>query len=69
MKHKYTQQEIESKLKGMPFNEARDWINNNEYKCRIASKDGQSYMLTMDLNPSRVNLQIDNNKVFGVFLG
>ena len=36
---------------------------------RVVSKDGESFMLTCDYNPDRINLKIKNGKITEAYCG
>lgn len=44
-------------------------IRDMGYDSRVASIDGEEFMLTMDLNLNRINLHIDKGIVIGSFIG
>lgn len=44
-------------------------IKNRGYESRLASIDGEEFMLTMDLNLKRINLHIEKGIVIGSFIG
>ncbi len=49
----------EELLIGKTLEEATEILRNSEW--RVVEEDGVDYMLTMDLNPYRYNLYIENN--------
>lgn len=56
-------------LLGMSEQEANSTAVANGWVVRIAARDGEQFALTMDYNPKRVNLTIDNGVVSDVFIG
>ena len=44
-------------------------IKNRGYESRLASIDGEEFMLRMDLNLKRINLHIEKGIVIGSFIG
>ncbi len=44
-------------------------IEKRGYESRLASIDGEEFMLTMDLNLKRINLHIEKGIVIGSFIG
>ena len=56
-------------LLGMSEQEANTTAEANGWVVRIAARDGEQFALTMDYNPKRVNLTIDNGVVSDVFIG
>jgi len=56
-------------LLGMSEQEANSTAVANGWVVRIAARDGEQFALTMDYNPKRVNLTIDNDVVSDVFIG
>ena len=56
-------------LLGMSEQEANSTAVANGWVVRVAARDGEQFALTMDYNPKRVNLTIDNGVVSDVFIG
>jgi hypothetical protein len=56
-------------LLGMSEQEATSTAEANGWVVRIAARDGEQFALTMDYNPKRVNLTVDNGVVSDVFIG
>ena len=54
---------------GLSKEEAIAKLNAQGYHARITNQDGKSKAVTADLNPSRVNLHVDNGKVVKAYLG
>ncbi len=48
---------------GMTKQEALDFLTSKEIKSRIIREDTESFAMTMDFNPDRINLEVDNNKI------
>lgn len=44
-------------------------LESQGIRVRVASEDGESYMLTCDYNPRRVNLNIEKGIVIAAFEG
>jgi hypothetical protein len=51
----------EELLIGKTLEEATEILRNSEW--RVVQEDGVDYMLTMDLNPYRYNLYLENNLI------
>lgn len=54
---------------GLPEDQAIQLLENNQIKSRVTRRNNQSYVLTMDFNPERVNLIIKDGIVTGANLG
>jgi hypothetical protein len=61
--------EAANTLLGMSEQEATSTAEANGWVVRIAARDGEQFALTMDYNPKRVNLTVDNGVVSDVFIG
>jgi hypothetical protein len=64
-----TSEEAKYKVIGMSEKDALDLLRSNSIRYRLTSRDGQSAIITRDLNPARVNLSIREGKVTGASLG
>lgn len=51
-------------LLGREYNEIKD-----THQFRLAKLNGEIYMLTMDFNPTRVNIEVENGIVVMVWFG
>lgn len=56
-------------LLGMSETEATAFAEDKGWVVRIAARDGEQFALTMDYNPKRVNLSVENDLVTDVFIG
>jgi hypothetical protein len=56
-------------LVGLTKNDAIAMINADEQRYRIRKEDGESFMVTMDWDPVRINLEIENGIVTQARLG
>jgi hypothetical protein len=56
-------------LLGMSEQEATSTAEANGWVVRVAARDGEQFALTMDYNPKRVNLTVNNDVVSDVFIG
>jgi thermostable 8-oxoguanine DNA glycosylase len=52
-----------NQLVGMSFEEACHFLKDNDYKTRIAVRDGVYRAMTQDYRLDRVNLSVRNDKV------
>jgi hypothetical protein len=48
---------------GMSKQEALDFLTSKDLLARIVRDGTESFAVTMDFNPDRVNLEVDNDKV------
>jgi len=62
-------QEHINALIGMTKSQALAYTTEHELSVRIAREDGDDYMLTLDINPNRLNLIIEWGEVSAVKLG
>lgn len=44
-------------------------VSSEKLSVRIARRDSENFVLTMDYRPSRINLEIDNNLVTKATIG
>lgn len=61
--------EFAANLVGLTETEATRQITENGLTFRIASRDGESFPMTKDYSPSRINLEITNGVVTGALIG
>lgn len=54
---------------GMSKLEAIDYIKKSGFKARIVREDGQSFFVTKDYRLDRFNLDIEQEKVLGLYCG
>lgn len=64
-----TQQDFLHSLIGMSKDDAFTCCNDNNYSYRIVREDTNDYIVTCDLNLSRINISIDNGIVTNVNIG
>lgn len=48
---------------GMTKQAALDFLASKEVKARVIREDAESFAVTMDFNPERVNLEVEADKV------
>jgi hypothetical protein len=61
--------EAKIKVLGMDFKEAGEFLLDNGITPRLASLNGHSYLLTMEMDADRLNLIIENDIVTDTFIG
>ncbi len=54
---------------GKTLEEATKYAEEGGFSVRIVEKDGQTYMLTMDLKPSRLNFRVNGGFITDVYGG
>lgn len=54
---------------GKTLEEATQYAKDGGYTVRIVEQDGQSFMLTMDVNQSRINFRVKNGYVIDAYGG
>lgn len=55
--------EVLSKVVGKNEEEAKQIIENHGYKSRITARDGERFMITLELDQNRINLEIEDGTV------
>lgn len=61
--------ELSNSLIGMDKDNAIKIIKHLNIDYRIVFEEGEVYVVTSDLNPSRINLNIYNNKIINANVG
>lgn len=56
-------------LIGQTKDAAFDAAKKAGHKCRVAEEDGVANMLSMDINPNRINFTITKGTVTGIKMG
>jgi predicted SpoU family rRNA methylase len=51
---------------GRNIDEVQKEFKKSGGKCRVLVRDGQSYMVTMDYNPSRYNFSVEKDIITSV---
>ena len=59
----------ESEWTGLSIKDAIEKATSDGFIHRIVEENGVQYMVTMDLNPSRINFRVSNNKVTAAYGG
>ena len=59
----------EKEYKGKTLEEATKFAEDGGFVVRIVEKDGQSFMLTMDVKTNRLNFRVYNGIVTDVYTG
>lgn len=59
----------ESEWVGLSIKDAIEKAKNDGLKHRIVEENGVQYMVTMDLNSSRINFRVSNNNVTAAYGG
>ena len=59
----------EKEYKGKTLEEATKFAEAGGFVVRIVEKDGQSFMLTMDVKTNRLNFRVYNGIVTDVYTG
>ncbi len=54
---------------GKTIEEATKYAEEGGFSVRIVEKDGQTYMLTMDLKPNRLNFRVNSGFITDVYGG
>ncbi len=54
---------------GKTLEEATEKAVNDGYSTRVTERDGDSFILTMDIRVDRMNFRINKNIVIGVYVG
>lgn len=55
-------------LVGLAEEDARLLAEQHDCEVRVASRDGEAYMLTLDYVPSRLDVVVENGEVTAVLL-
>lgn len=59
----------QGEYEGKTLEEATQYAKDGGYTVRIVEQDGQSFMLTMDVNQSRINFRVKNGYVIDAYGG
>jgi hypothetical protein len=59
----------QGEYEGRTLEEATKYANDGGYTVRIVEENGISFMLTMDINPSRINFRVKNGFVVDAYGG
>ncbi len=54
---------------GKTLEEATKYAKEGGFDVRIVEKDGQTFMLTMDVRPDRLNFRVNHNMITDVYGG
>ncbi len=54
---------------GKTLEEATKYAKDGGFDVRIVEKNGQTFMLTMDLKPNRINFRVNNGFITDVYGG
>jgi hypothetical protein len=50
----------QGEYEGKTIEEATQYAQDGGFSVRITERDGNSFMLTMDVNPKRINFRVKN---------
>jgi len=59
----------QGEYEGKTIDEATQYAKDGGYTVRITEEDGQSKMLTMDVNQNRINFRVKNGYVIDAYGG
>jgi len=59
----------QGEYEGKTIDEATKYAQDGGYTVRITEEDGQSKMLTMDVNPNRINFRVKQGYVIDAYGG